>query len=131
MGRKDSSLPWWLRILPTLAFFAFIGYCYNQCERAGRTVEEDVRPARPRSILDGQFSGWDGSHYNVKEYVKDRMHNPSSFEHVETRYEVRNDSTELWVQMTYRGTNAFGGVVTNRILAKCTILGNVLSIEDQ
>ena len=55
------------------------------------------------------FSEWDGSHDASVRTIKRSMKNPSSFEHVETRF---NDNT---VFTTYRGTNSFGGTVTETI----------------
>ncbi|MCA9137274.1 MAG: hypothetical protein KDB00_10955 [Planctomycetales bacterium] len=57
-----------------------------------------------------QFSAWDGSHAGVVESVKSQMHDPRSFEHVETIYWDMN--TRIKVQMTFRGKNGFGGTVT-------------------
>jgi uncharacterized lipoprotein YehR (DUF1307 family) len=71
------------------------------------------------------LSAWDGSCRAVVNFVKDNMNNPSSFEHVETRYFIRQDYAI--VVMKYRGTNAFGGIVTDYVKVKvgynCEILG--------
>lgn len=75
------------------------------------------------------FSSWDGSHRNfVKEY-KSKMHDPSSFEHVETKYIDNADGT-LTIIMTCRGKNAFGGKVVNRVIGKVSKeSGTVFSME--
>lgn len=73
-----------------------------------------------------QFSGWDGSHRGVEAAIKSRMHNPGSYEHVETRYSV--DDGKVTIITTYRGTNGFGGTVTNRAIATVDPEGNVLSL---
>jgi len=79
--------------------------------------------------IKGQFSGWDGSHRQVERALKARMKNPASYEHVETRYGVGTDS--ITVVTTYRGTNSFGGVVTNRAIATVDKAGNVLTLSDR
>lgn len=49
--------------------------------------------------------------------VEEGMHNPDSFEHVSTEFIVPTDQGQNAV-MKFRGTNGFGGVVTNQVLAK-------------
>ncbi len=61
------------------------------------------------------ISEWDGSLPSLKQYIKRNMNDPSSFKHVETRYQVIDKNA--FVIMEYRGTNAFGGTVTNTIKA--------------
>jgi hypothetical protein len=65
----------------------------------------------------------DGTHINLVKMVKSAMHNPRSFEHVETKYLEQDGKIYLW--MTYRGTNAFGAIVTNEIAATSDYNGNV------
>lgn len=67
--------------------------------------------------INNQFSPWDGSHINLVKMVKEKMNNPKSFEHVETTYENKGYKKGITVLMTYRGTNAFGAVVTNQVIA--------------
>ncbi len=75
-----------------------------------------------------QFSFWNGSHRNTVEYVKERMHNPKSFEHVETRYTDYAEKGFRHIQMKYRGTNLFNAVVTNSIWVKVDLNGNVIEV---
>ena len=63
------------------------------------------------------LSGWDGSHRALKNYVTDNMNDPDSFEHVSTKIGPVNQSGEHYLVMTYRGSNAFGGLVLNSISA--------------
>ena len=44
------------------------------------------------------------------------MRDPSSFEHVQTLF--RDNGRTIVVEMAYRGTNGFGGVVTNYAIAE-------------
>lgn len=76
--------------------------------------EPDLSPRE--EMIREQFSSWDGSHRKLVEAVKDRMHDPSSFEHVETRF--RDDDDTVFVQMEFRGTNALGGTVTQMASAR-------------
>lgn len=80
-------------------------------------------------ILDKQFSAWDGSHPGLTSHIKSSMNDPKSYEHVETKYWDREKY--LIVQTTFRGKNAFGGVVLQSIKATVDLSGNVLDILEQ
>lgn len=96
-------------------------------ERAAqaRQAEEAIRKERIRK----HFSDWDGSHRALTEIVKKSMNDPSSYDHVETVYWDKGD--HLVVKTTFRGKNAFGGVVTNWVMAKVGLNGNVIEILSQ
>lgn len=54
---------------------------------------------------------WDGSHEDFRDYIKGRLNDPDSFEHVKTAVTpAANGRHHLY--MTYRARNAFGGTVT-------------------
>lgn len=57
------------------------------------------------------------------------MNDPDSYEHDETVYWDMGD--HLVVKTTYRGKNAFGGVVRNFVKAKVSLDGDILQILDQ
>jgi hypothetical protein len=79
--------------------------------------------------IKAQFSAWDGSHRNLERVVKKAMNDPDSYEHDETVYWDKGD--HLIVRMSYRGKNAFGGIVKNFVKAKVSLDGQVLQIIDQ
>ena len=83
----------------------------------GKTIQKQI---------DKQFSEIDGSHHNLTRLIKKAMHNPKSYEHVETTYVDRYD--HLIVITTYRGSNVYGGIVKNTVRAKVDISGNVVEI---
>ena len=74
-------------------------------------------------LIATQFTLW-GTHSGVIDYVKANMHNPDSFQHVDTYY--IDNQTYITVTMTYRGTNAFGGIVTETITKRFTIEGALI-----
>ena len=76
--------------------------------------------------IESQFSAWDGSHRNLENFIKKSMNDPSSYDHVETKY--WDYKTHLIVQTSFRGTNAFGGTVKQTIMAKVSLGGEVLEI---
>jgi len=57
-------------------------------ERQRITDEQAKTAARAQrdANLKSQFSSWDGSHRKVEAAIKERMKNPDSYQHVETRY---------------------------------------------
>lgn len=79
--------------------------------------------------IENQFSSWDGSHRNLERFIKKAMNDPESYEHDETSY--WDKGSYLIVKTTYRGKNAFGGIVRNFVKAKVSIDGQILQIIDQ
>lgn len=97
----------------------------------GSSEDENAPPQNSREgKIKAQFSAWDGAHIKLERMVKKSMNDPSSYEHVETVYWDRQD--HLVIKTTFRGKNAFGGVVVNWVKAKVDINnGQVLSIIEQ
>lgn len=79
--------------------------------------------------IDNQFDDWDGSHPALTEMIKNNMNDPSSYEHVETRFKDENE--HILVITKFRGKNAFGAKVLNTVMAKVDLKGNVLEIVSQ
>jgi len=75
------------------------------------------------------FSNWDGSHRGLTAVIKKSMNDPSSYEHVRTEYIDNED--HLIVTTTFRGKNAFGGIVVNSVKAKTDLDGNVIEVISQ
>lgn len=75
-----------------------------------------AQPVKDPNAPERFLSGWDGSNRELVNLVKSAMNDPKSFEHVETRFVDRGNSLSLF--MTYRGKNAFGGIVTNKVSAE-------------
>lgn len=90
-------------------------------------VKLDPKKEERQNLIYKQFSNWDGSHRNLKRYVKSNMNDPKSFEHIETTY--TDKGTYLYVYMKFRGSNAFGATVLNTIRAKVDLQGNILSTK--
>ena len=87
------------------------------------------KDAARKKRLEGGFSAWDGSHSGLTKVIKEAMNDPKSYEHADTKYRDMGD--HLIVTTTYRGKNAFGGVVKNWVQAKTDLDGNVLKIIDE
>lgn len=94
-------------------------------EELKKQQEEEKKIAR-KKLIEQQFSSWDGSHKVLKKAVKQTMHNPDSFKHVETFYNDFGD--RIRVTMRYRGTNAFGAVVLQQVKAEFDLQGNFIRV---
>ncbi|NQV36261.1 MAG: hypothetical protein HQ515_26450 [Phycisphaeraceae bacterium] len=64
------------------------------------------------------LSAWDGSHRAIKEYIENRLKDPDSFEHIETRITPVNPQGEHSLTMKYRAKNSLGGYVIEYVHAK-------------
>ena len=114
-----------------LTFIFLIGLIWLGCNRCNACLNEPSKPTAPLTRaekISKQFSAWDGSHLNLTKVIKAGMNDPNSFEHANTTYIDEGDY--LLVTETFRGTNAFGGVVPNTITAKVDLDGNVIKIVD-
>ena len=92
-------------------------------------VQKSQQEKQRQEQIDKGFSAWNGSHLELTKYIKTIMNDPKSYEHVKTTYSDQGDS--LIVRATFRGKNAFGGVVVNWISAKCSIDGTIIEIIGQ
>lgn len=95
----------------------------NKADLAAKKAAEAAaaKLAREKRI-EAQFSSWDGSHRNFERLIKSLMNDPDSYEHLETRY--RDNGKTIRVSCTFRGRNAFGGLVVNTKIADFDLDGN-------
>ncbi|GHB44533.1 hypothetical protein [Mongoliitalea lutea] len=121
---KKSKLTIHLLSLVAVAFFLFIAFGSGDDDS---DLNKDGTPKTERQKeVEKQFSSWDGSHRGLTKKIKESMNDPDSYEHVETRF--RDDGDYIFVITKFRGTNAFGGKVTNTVSAKVDFKGNVIEI---
>lgn len=117
-------------LLSILVVLTFLIIAFGSEENKSSNTNSDGTTKTPRQIeIEKQFSSWDGSHRNLEKLIKQNMNDPDSYEHVETKYWDMDD--HLVVMTTFRGKNAFGGVVKNFIKAKVDMNGNIIEVIDQ
>ena len=104
-------------IVGLLLLFLILGG--GKCSCSSKT-----KSSTPNYIQE-QFSSWDGSHKALERIIKNSMNDPSSYEHVDTYYKEL-DNGHILVTTTFRGKNAFGGVVTNSMTAEFTMFGQLV-----
>lgn len=100
----------------------------KQEEEAERKKQEAEAEERKKKIEE-QFSAWDGSHIKLTRLIKDSMNDPKSYDHDETKYFDIKD--HVIVITTFRGKNAFGGIVKNTVKAKASIDGESIEVLEQ
>lgn len=109
---------------PAVLFFAGLSMFGPDRSKRAEPVKsaEELR----KDQLRVHFSVWDGSHKGVTKLIKDSMHDPTSYEHVETKYADMGD--HLVITTVYRGKNGFGGVVRGKVVARVDLNGNVMDV---
>ncbi|WP_430735169.1 hypothetical protein [Halodesulfovibrio aestuarii] len=75
-------------------------------------------------LMYGKFHGWDGSFIPLETYLKNNINDASSYEHVETRFEVRTLGKKPWlvVATKFRANNGYGAKVLAVATAKYDLL---------
>lgn len=86
----------------------------------------EIKHETKTELIQKQFSAWDGAHRGLEKVIKKSMNDPDSYEHVETYY--KDEGTRIFVSTTFRGKNAFGGIVKNTVTAYVDFDGNVIEI---
>ena len=120
--------------LAIFLIFAIVAGMYSAFNPASRSDDEAMQiTTKPLTLQEVReqkisklFSPWDGSHPGVTKIIKKDMNDPKSYEHVETVYWDKRD--HVLVKTTFRGKNAFGGVVKNSVTAKVDLEGNVIEV---
>lgn len=119
-----------LRILGILLILFFVGQLTG-IVKFGKSdnvsIEEPNKDPNEEKIKK-QFSVWDGSHYNLVKYVKERLNDDNSFRHVNTTAKILGDN--VLVKMEYRAANTFGAIVLQNISATYDADGNLIKIEE-
>lgn len=88
--------------------------------------EEETR--RREEIISKCFSVWDGSHIELTRIIKESMNDPDSYKHIQTTYtDIGNN---INIKMSFRGRNAFGGVVKQTVYAVTDLNCNIIEIDE-
>ncbi len=111
----------WILLLGGLCALFYFG---------GRSGEE---PKTVRERIEAHLSAYDGSHPELEAYIKSRMNDADSYEHVETKFFIPKDegATDAVFVTTFRGNNAFGAKVLQSVKARCEIgSGKILEVME-
>ena len=118
----------WATCFVIFIAMSIIATCVIICSDPTPSAESDKHKELTREErIKKAFHPWDGAHINLERWVKKSMNDPNSYEHVETRFrEATGDS--VFIIMTFRGKNAFGGVVKNTVTCWTDLDGNIISV---
>lgn len=105
-----------------------LGWCFNDYENDPNSLNNKIN----LDTFQSNFSGWDGSYRPLEKLIKDNMNDDSSYKHVSTVYHlVLNKDPHAIVKTTFRGTNAYGGMVKQTVAARVDVrTGEIDSILD-
>lgn len=90
-------------------------------------LEKNAVIERRNHLVNRQFATFNGSNAFLVNFIKKRMNDPKSFEHINTSYKDKGSYIDVY--MKFRGINAQGVLVLNQIKAKMSINGEVISVK--
>ncbi len=114
------------------------------------SMSESYNSARNVWIRE-QFSGWDGSHYELKELIKSRLNDEKSFKHIETTYiDVSDEGVrdkvnqilksggyaqrvevgDLFITTEFSAKNAFNATIKNKAFGIASYENNTITLVD-
>ncbi len=111
-AEREKSIWDYIRRYMIMAVFIIVG---TPLAIIFMTNSPSLNNTQSQQAPEAFFSGWNGENKELVTAVKSGMHDPKSFEHVETRY--NDDGDSFGMLMTFRGTNGFGAVVTQQVTA--------------
>lgn len=105
-----------------------LGWCFNNFKSDPTSLDSKIN----LDTFKSKFSGWDGSYRPLEKLIKSGMNDDSSYKHVETVYHlVLNKDPHAIVKTTFRGTNAYGGVVKQTVAVRVNVrTGEIESVID-
>lgn len=85
--------------------------------------------------IEKQFTSWDGSHIQLKKYIKNNLKDPNSFEHIKTTYTPTpitdiEGNEYITVNMEYRAKNSFWWYIVETYKAFYSIEGLPIKIDN-
>jgi len=95
-------------------------------DRTDRARSECQAEMQRRSVVIN--SGWDGSVYQVVQYLKHHLKDPDSFDAIDWG-RVDRSCAGYTVQVRYRARNSFGGMVIETREFQLDTAGNVISMN--
>lgn len=92
-------------------------------------IHEEVKQKleRERNLPKIQNSPWDGSVYQVENYLKENLKDPDSYQSIEWSSVVEKDGN-YQVRHKYRAKNSFGGYVVENCIFTLSKEGNVIDV---
>ncbi|MDR6924805.1 hypothetical protein [Pseudomonas sp. BE134] len=96
--------------------------------KAEKAQRESEAKANHQKKIEDQFSSWDGAHRQFERLIKKNMNDPSSYDHIETRYTDKGSYIRVYCK--FRGKNGFGGTVIQTEVADYSINGDFIKFVE-
>jgi|GEM_PF-1207952 len=117
-------------ILAVIGIFWGIKSCRSTPEKAEKSVNIYRSPSKYEMAKKEHQNPLTGASQIVVDYVKSKMKDPNSFEHVGTYWEEAKSGDRYMVKMIYRGKNSFNAVITEAVVVMVSFDGKIISIKE-
>lgn len=109
-----------------LSLSEVLGWCNTDYQNDPKSLAKFTN----LDVFQSNFSGWNGAYRPLEKLIKKSMNDDSSYKHVETNSSlILGKDAHAVVKTTFKGTNAYGGVVTQQIAARVNLqTGNIENI---
>ncbi len=104
-------------VIACIVIFIIVSPSETPERRKQRLERETVEQAEKRRKGWHCLSAWDSSHSGVERYLKQRLRDPDSYEHVDTRITPVSNGEHTLI-MRYRARNGFGGMTVGMVTAR-------------
>lgn len=136
MAELDTPNKYWLAFFPSASHDSpvvgkhFENIDYRLDSQTESLAKRNARQAKSQKEITDEWakkniSSLDGYCRTLQSHVKKNLKDPSSFEHMNTRFNVSKDGSAI-VVMKYRARNSFGGFVIESVRAKVAADGKIL-----
>lgn len=99
------------------------------CEENKDEIEKYIEESKPAESEKVENSPWDGSVFQVKQYLKQYLKDPKSYESLEWS-QVQENGSNYIVRHKYRAKNSFGGFVIENQVFTLNKNGEVISVSN-
>lgn len=99
----------------------------DQMEAVTKFKEQNLKSAQQKIKLNNLQDKIYGGFKVINKAIKLQMNDPSSFEHVNTEYKVKDNKIIAYTE--YRGKNAFNATVLGNVMSVLDFEGNVLEFK--
>lgn len=109
-SKKPSKLGCGPIIIMFVIGMVIVSYITNENKTPEQIAKDEQENAEKHRKGFHCLSAWDGSSSNFERILKERLREPSSYEHIETRIAPINSEGMHKIYVKYRARNGFGGM---------------------
>jgi hypothetical protein len=107
-------------------------YISPNTPKTSESTPPPPQPVEPIARYGGtvESSAWDGSVWQVKQWLKDNLKDPKSLDIMEWSKLVEEPDGNLAVRVKYRAKNSFGGYVIENKVVRLSRNGDILGVYE-